>query len=46
MDKQIKRVKKDLNVAEKDTKSLLKLDKAHDKKMEKCGKMMKAKKKK
>ena len=44
MDKQIKKVKKDVKKAEKDTNSLLKLDKAHDKKMAKCDKMMKKKK--
>lgn len=51
MDKKIKKVGKDLEQAkkaihrgEKDEKSLLKLDKAHDKKMEKCDMKMKKKK--
>jgi len=44
MDKQIKKVKKDVKKTEKDTNSLLKLDKAHDKKMAKCDKLMKKKK--
>ncbi len=43
MDKEIKKVGKDLKKASKDNKSLMKLDKAHDKKMAKCGKMMKKK---
>ena len=44
MDKQIKKVKSDLDKGEKDTKALLKLDKVHDKKMKKCNKMMNKKK--
>ncbi len=44
MDREIKRVGKDLKKASKDTKSLLKLDKAHDKKMAKCDMMMAKKK--
>jgi len=52
MDKQIKKVQKDVGKAEKnlkkgdkDTKTLLKMDKAFDKKIAKCAKSMKAKKK-
>lgn len=44
MDKQIKKVKKDLDKGEKDVKNLLKLDKTHDRKIEKCNKMLKKKK--
>ena len=44
MDKEIKKVGKDLKKATKDNKSLMKLDKAHDKKMAKCDMMMKKKK--
>lgn len=44
MDKQIKKVSKDIKRSQKDTKSLLKLDKEHDKKMHTCDKMMKKKK--
>ncbi len=43
MDKQINKVKKDLDKGEKDTKSLLKMDKKQDKKMEKCDMKMKKK---
>ncbi len=38
MDKQIKKVKKDLKKGEKDTNKLLKMDKAFDKKIEDCEK--------
>lgn len=41
MDKQINKIKKDLNKGEKDTKKLLKMDKIQDKKVTKCDKMMK-----
>lgn len=43
MDKQINKIKKDLDKGEKDTSKLLKMDKKMDKKMEKCD-MMKKKK--
>jgi hypothetical protein len=46
MDHQIKKVKKDLDKGEKDTKHLLKMDKKMDKKMEKCEMKMKHHKKK
>ena len=46
MDKQINKVKKNLDNAEKDTKKLLKMDKKFDKKLEKCDDMKKMKKKK
>lgn len=45
MDKLINKVKRDLDKGEKDTKTLLKMDKKFDAKLEKCG-MMKHKKKK
>lgn len=44
MDKQINKIKKDLNKGEKDTKKLLKMDKVQDRKVEKCEKKMKKKK--
>lgn len=37
MDKQIKKVKKDLDKGEKDTKKLLKMDKHFDRELEKKG---------
>ncbi len=37
MDKQIKKVGKDLKKAIKDNNKLLKMDKSFDKKLEKCG---------
>ncbi len=43
MDKQINKIKKDLNKGEKDTKKLLKMDKVQDRKVEKCEKKMKKK---
>ena len=43
MHKKIKKVKKDLDKAEKDTKSLLKSDVKMDKKMDKLEKMKKGK---
>ena len=43
MDRQINKIKADLDKGEKDTKKLLKMDKIQDKKLEKC-KMMKKKK--
>ena len=46
MDSQIKKIKKDLNKGEKDTKKLLKMDKVQDAKVAKCDKMMMKKKKK
>ena len=45
MHPQIKKIKKDLDKGERDTKKLLKMDKKQDKKVEKCDKMMKGKKK-
>ena len=45
MDKQINKIKKDLDKGEKDTKKLLKMDKVQDRKVEKCEKMSKKKKK-
>jgi len=39
MDKQINKIKKDLDKGEKDTKRLLKMDKKQDKKLERCGEM-------
>jgi len=45
MDRQIKKIKKDLDKGEKDTKTLLKMDKKQDAKIAKCdSKMMKKKK--
>ena len=46
MDKQINKVKRDLEKGEKDTKKLLKMDKKFDKKLDKCDMMMKKKGKK
>ena len=47
MDKQIKKVKKQIEKAEHGTERLLKIDKKHDAKLEKCdSKMMKKKGKK
>lgn len=43
MDKQINKVKKNLDRAEKDTKTLLKMDKRFDAKLNKCDKEMKPK---
>ena len=43
MDKQIKKVKRDLDKGEKDTKKLLKMDKKFDRKLDKCSKMTKGK---
>ncbi len=43
MDKQIKKVKKDLKKGEKDTNKLMQMDKAFDKKLEKCDSKMKKK---
>jgi hypothetical protein len=40
MDKQINKVKKDLNKGEADVKTLLKMDKKFDKKLDKCDMMM------
>jgi hypothetical protein len=45
MDKQIKKVKSDLDKGEKDTKALLKMDKKFDKKIKKCENMEKKMKK-
>ena len=44
MDKLINKVKKSLDKGEKDVKVLKKADKKADRKMAKCGKMMKKKK--
>ncbi len=44
MDRQINKIKADLDKGEKDTKKLLKMDKKQDRKIEKCDKMMKKKK--
>jgi hypothetical protein len=46
MDAKIKKIIGKEKGLEKSTKSLLKLDKKHDKKIEKCDKMMMKKKKK
>lgn len=46
MDKKIKKIEKKEKSALKETKELLKMDKRHDKKIEKCNKEMKMKKKK
>ncbi len=46
MDRQINKIKKSLDKGEKDTKTLLKMDKKQDKKIEKCDMKMKMKKKK
>ncbi len=43
MDKQINKIKADLDKGEKDTKKLLKMDKKQDKKIKQCD-MMKKKK--
>lgn len=43
MDKKILKVKKDLDKGEKDTKSLLKMDKKQDKEMDRLKKMKKKK---
>ena len=45
MDKKIKKIIGETKKVEKDEKSLLKMDKKHDKKMAACDKMMKKKKK-
>jgi hypothetical protein len=45
MDKQINKIKKSETKALKDTKTLLKMDKKFDKKLDKCDKMMHKKKK-
>jgi len=45
MDKQINKIKKDLDKGGKDTKTLLKMDKKQDKKIEKYDRKMKGKKK-
>jgi hypothetical protein len=44
MDKQINKVKKDLGKGQKDVKTLLKMDKKFDRKIEKCDKKMMKKK--
>ena len=46
MDKQINKVKRSLDKGEKDVKTLLKMDKKFDRKLDKCDKMMHKKKKK
>jgi len=46
VDKQINKIKKDLDHGEKDTKRLLKMDKKQDKKLAACDKKMKKKAKK
>lgn len=43
MDRQINKIKKDLDKGEKDTKKLLKMDRVQDKKMAKCEMKMKKK---
>jgi len=43
MDKQINKIKKSLDKGEKETKTLLKMDKKQDKKIEKCKAMSKKK---
>lgn len=45
MDKQINKIKKDLDRGEKHTKKLLKMDKKQDRKIEECKKMKKGRKK-
>lgn len=45
MDKKIKKIMKTTKKLEKDEKSLLKMDKKHDKKLDKCDMMMKKGKK-
>lgn len=45
MDKKIKKMMHDTNKVVKEEKSLLKLDKKHDKKIEKAEKVLKGKKK-
>ncbi len=44
MDKKIKKIQKKTKELEKDEASLLKMDKKHDKKLDKCDMMMKKKK--
>lgn len=41
MDKQILKIKRDLDKGEKDTKKLLKMDKKQDRKLEACDRMKK-----